>query len=61
MSDTEAICTAVTAYGRMFKYLFAKYRAADDGRVLPLQKRSTSRDKVTTQSYATNAGDHNVR
>ena len=61
MSGIEAIWTAVMTYGTIFKYLFAKYRAADSGRALPVQKRSTSRDKVTAQSYTTNAGNENVR
>ena len=44
-----------------FKYLFEKYRILEMGRAFPAQKSCTSRDSVTSQSYAVSAGNQDIR
>lgn len=55
-----AFCIAPMTHDRRFRYLFPKYRIAGSRRTFPVQKRFTSRGRVSSQSYTTNARCHNV-
>ena len=60
-SDTGVIDSKATSGGIMFEYLLEKYRTVGSGRAFLTQKRRTSRDSVTAQSYKTKAASDEVR